>query len=867
MSQQARDEAGNIWEIDAAGNPVRLIQQAGLSQPNTVVAPSPQRVQRQQAQAQQAALEIERLRKQLADMDKPDRGTIPVGYQETPDGRGIEPIPGFTPKDSQADAKTTQRRANLDSLVQQINRVQNLFNAGPGNTSGLAGLGDYFPTQQNRQFDAAAAGLAEQGLAAFRVPGVGAQSDTELRQFVQANKPEASDFDSAGQEKLRQLRARVDATRAAMGLDPAKWEGVPGETQEGDRSGAGAAFGANAGGQGGDGPSGPDRTNAPVVNGTGPNGGGGLALSQDGVQAVPDPVGQAAAARLNAMLKGGASDAEIANYAAQVGGVSPESVSAALRFRAQNPTYAGDYSFSGFEQKNEPIGFWRGFWNTASQSPVGAFAINAGNSASLNTLDNLTSNPDLARAGIDAVSANNPRSSLLGSVVGGALAAGGLESGAARLGATKFAPLIGDALFGAGSGAGGSDDGGRLLGAIGGATLGTIGGAAGRGVFNTASRAAKGVKNAAIDELSTRGIPLTLGQAVSQSGRTGQFIKGLEDAFTSIPGVGDMVNARRLDSMQGAERSAFAEAVEPLGQQYSGDTAERGVRNLKQIVSQGYGDALDPVRLQQDAQYVADIAPLPQQAADLPTPMDSRAGFLINKKVPQQFGPDGELTGNRLQQALRALRRERSNNFNQPNGADFADVANAQEDALTGLVQRQSPETMPALRNANEANKRVSTLKDAVNAARNGSQSGEGGLITMAQLSNAAAKTAKKYGGTEGTPDQPFFGLTSAARDVIPSRLPDSGTAKRVIVGSTLLGTGGGADYATGSDGRITGAGLTLGALLALGGSRQGQKLLTRAVLDRPDFLRRFGIGLEERAPIGGYLGAGAALPLLASGS
>ena len=29
---QARDEAGNIWETDAQGNPVRLVQQAGAQQ-------------------------------------------------------------------------------------------------------------------------------------------------------------------------------------------------------------------------------------------------------------------------------------------------------------------------------------------------------------------------------------------------------------------------------------------------------------------------------------------------------------------------------------------------------------------------------------------------------------------------------------------------------------------------------------------------------------------------------------------------------------------------------------------------------------------------------------------------------------------
>lgn len=127
---------------------------------------------------------------------------------------------------SSADPKAAQRIANLNALVEQINRVQQLYEAnlkdeafGP-----ISSIGEYLPTPTNKQFDSAAAGLAEQGLAAFRVPGVGAQSDTELRQFVAANKPTASDYDSQIEEKLRQLRTRVNETRKALGLPPAEFK-------------------------------------------------------------------------------------------------------------------------------------------------------------------------------------------------------------------------------------------------------------------------------------------------------------------------------------------------------------------------------------------------------------------------------------------------------------------------------------------------------------------------------------------------------------------------------------------------------------------------------------------------------------------
>ncbi len=117
-----------------------------------------------------------------------------------------------------ADPKASGRLANLKALEAQIGRVGQLYQEGPGATSGLSGLMDYLPTNQNKQFDAAGAGLGEMGLAAFRVPGVGSQSDAELRAFVEANRPSSSDRDPAIEEKLRNLQTRLGANYQSMGI-------------------------------------------------------------------------------------------------------------------------------------------------------------------------------------------------------------------------------------------------------------------------------------------------------------------------------------------------------------------------------------------------------------------------------------------------------------------------------------------------------------------------------------------------------------------------------------------------------------------------------------------------------------------------
>lgn len=109
--------------------------------------------------------------------------------------------------------------AQLRAMENQIGRVRQLYRQGPGATKGfMAGALDYLPTPQNEQFNTASAGLGELGMAAFRVPGVGSQSDTELRAFVEANKPSASNYDATIEEKIRNLENRLSETYKAYGV-------------------------------------------------------------------------------------------------------------------------------------------------------------------------------------------------------------------------------------------------------------------------------------------------------------------------------------------------------------------------------------------------------------------------------------------------------------------------------------------------------------------------------------------------------------------------------------------------------------------------------------------------------------------------
>lgn len=130
------------------------------------------------------------------------------------------------PKLSDAEIKVQDERRGrlsaLNQLASQIDRVDSLYREGPGATSGLGSLKDYIPTPGNERFDAAGALLSQMGLAAFRTPGTGTVSDRDAMMFDRAALPQASNFDSATEEQIRGLRARVNEEMQSLGQAP-RW--------------------------------------------------------------------------------------------------------------------------------------------------------------------------------------------------------------------------------------------------------------------------------------------------------------------------------------------------------------------------------------------------------------------------------------------------------------------------------------------------------------------------------------------------------------------------------------------------------------------------------------------------------------------
>lgn len=845
--QQARDEAGNIWYVDEAGNPIGLAQaapQGGAS----VVASNPVQAQRQGADLTGANLGNQKTAQQIAI----EAARVPLASRqavaETAKAEADAQV-------SQAAAAKAQRETpvvNADvnryhNLQNAINNIKTAFAAGPLQTSGIAGVRDYFPSDSNRL--ANDAGNAARALIGPALNLTASQLNTpsEVRNNVEPYVPNSWDTNAQVLAKIERLQGLADA------MGGVKRNQSQQRQQQPQALASGGGGNTNPPPPGGSGPAGYDV--AGVDGGVSGGGGGGNFASAAGVTM---------AQRLKAAYNRGAGVQEL-NKLLQDNGFQPLSDPASIAAIQKR----GPISFAP-PQADDTRGALGRAVGALADTGLGAYAISAGDALTAGTLDNIAGGQ--AKLAQEYAAQKFPTASLLGTVTGGALAAGGAELGLARAGLSAGrAALAGDALYGGAYGAGSADGEGdsRLLGGTVGAVGGLAGGVAGRAAARGIGGALTGVQDANVRALRGAGVPLTAGQAL------GGAAKGIEDRLSGVPVLGSVVNARRLEGMQGFNRAAFDEGLAPIAPQNArpgwgtnGEIREQGVEAAQTRVGDAYSNTLDPVQLQADLPFTADMRATLAAGEALPEPMAGNARYTLNTRIGNSFDDTGGLSGRDFQQSIRGLRRDASAVASQPYGYDFGQVTRQGEAGLEGLLQRQSPGTLPAYNAANQAFRRVEILRDAVNRARSGTRVGDTGIFAPSQLTDAAAANAKKFGNGQGTTRQPFFDLTRAGQAVLPNSVPDSGTAGRVLTQQVLtaggLGVlGGGAGYASGAeDGTQTvgAGGLALGALLAAGGSRTGQRALTRALLDRPDVAVQLGRGIQNRARLGGLFGA----PLLA---
>ena len=312
------------------------------------------------------------------------------------------------------------------------------------------------------------------------------------------------------------------------------------------------------------------------------------------------------------------------------------------------------------------------------------------------------------------------------------------------------------------------------------AESGLMMGAAGGVAGNLLGRALAPSISPQLRQLDRAGVEMTPGQL------SGGMLRRLEDSATSFP---NNIRAAQQRGVESFNRAAANEVLAPLGSRLAPDVPAG--RDLVQAVERQIGEVYDNAisRVQPfgpDQQFAQDIAAASQQFL---TPR-SRAAFndIMRDRIASRLGAqiDGK-TARTIDSDLGRLGRNYGGSIDVAE-REVGSALNGVRDAFRDLIERSNPTVAPDLQAANAAYARFVRLQRAA-----GSTGAVDGVFTPAQMSRAVQQSDPsarrgRYAAGEALMQE----FSDAGRSVLPSTVPNSGTADRAIT-AALLGAPGGA--------------------------------------------------------------------------
>lgn len=458
-------------------------------------------------------------------------------------------------------------------------------------------------------------------------------------------------------------------------------------------------------------------------------------------------------------------------------------------FRRRNPDVPLDqYDIEKVDDRVVPLSGFEKAASALGATPLGTYAINAGQFLSGNTLDNLTADPERARAAIDVANVQNPTSAVAGQISGAILGSLGGEALLARAGmAPGFVRgLTADTAMGAANGAGAADQGNRLQGAA----IGAGSAAAGNVVGNAAVRGASRViapTGGNMNALYRAGVKPTIGQRFADRGVVGRAINTTEQALQSVPLVGSAIRGAREEARDQFQIGAFNEALREVGEQLP-----KGMRPgtdpqayAQKTFDRVYAEARGAMMFRADDELAQDLAALgpdistlgPQARGKLKAIMDNQ----VNNRVT-----NGEMSGRDFKRTVSDIGKHIARMRKSQNSEDqaLADVLEGIKSSIDAAARRHSdPDAVALLDAADAGYAKLVRIENA--AARVG---GEAGTFSPKAFDRAVQKEAGGVRSKSYLRGDALMQDYATAGKNLDDTLPNSGTADRVMTGYAVGG-------------------------------------------------------------------------------
>lgn len=358
------------------------------------------------------------------------------------------------------------------------------------------------------------------------------------------------------------------------------------------------------------------------------------------------------------------------------------------------------------------------------------------------------------------------------------------------------------AVYGAGVGEGGLQN--RLESAAQTGAISAVGGGAISKFVPRVTEVAKG--------LVKRGVPVTPGQAVRDSGLIGRALASMEEKIAgTVPFVGDAITAAFERSKVGFNRAVFDEALAPIKVVApKGKEGRELIRKGEDEIRKAYDDVLDKMSITDDLPFYDSVLTVATAARkDLHDDIMDAADELIFNKLKDG---GGTLSGNALKDAHSKLRKavhdlkQGTDDKQNRLGASLQDILSVFD---AELGKQNTAALAKRLNNIDQAYGAFEIVRKASIASAK-----EAGDFTPGQLLSAARagdRTKRKSRFSRG--EAPLQDTGQQAQDVIGQTVGQTGTAPRNVVANI-------ASIAA-SGGAVGGGLLDLGTLasVALGGA------------------------------------------------
>jgi hypothetical protein len=256
----------------------------------------------------------------------------------------------------------------------------------------------------------------------------------------------------------------------------------------------------------------------------------------------------------------------------------------------------------------------------------------------------------------------------------------------------------------------------------------------------------------------------------------GGIAKSFEDKATSWPLVGDMIQSARTRGLQDWNKSIFNEVLAPIGEKL-----DSGVKAGHDAFNHAYekiGAAYDKIIPQTTTQLDNDFAThLQQSVAPIVQTLtkDAQAQFydILKQHVLARFA-NGPVAGDLVKTVtsdLGTLAKDFSGSTTR-NERAIGQALEAVQSGLRDATARQNPLAAPVLRQIDQSYAMLAGLRKAA-----ASTAADHGVFTGKQLQVASAAGDRSVGRNASARGLAKWQQTAQiAQDVLPSKVPDSGT-------------------------------------------------------------------------------------------